>query len=78
LFAEFFIRAIMGFDLINQEIEGHCLDHRALQVFIKESEDASWQGRVVIKSLYYAVRSDLEVGEDGGVSGFCPYTTLTL
>jgi hypothetical protein len=68
----------LAFDLINQEIEGHCLGHRALQVFIKESEDASWQGRVVINSLYYAVRSALEAGEDGEVSGFCPYTTLTL
>jgi hypothetical protein len=68
----------MAFHLINLEIEGHCLDHRALQVFIKESEDASWHGRVVIKSLYYAVRSALEDGQDGGVSGFCPYTTLTL
>ena len=68
----------MAIDLINREIEGYCPDHRALQVFIKESEDASWQGRVVIKSLYYAVRSALEAGEDGVVSGFCPYTTLTL
>jgi len=78
LFADFFIDSFMAFDLINQEIEGHCLDNRALQVFLKESEDARRQGRVVIKSLYYAVRSDLEAGDDGEVSGFCPYTTLTL
>jgi hypothetical protein len=78
LFADFFIGAIIAFDLINQEIEGHCLDHRALQVFIKENEDASWQERVVIKLLYYGIRSALEAGEDGEVSGFCPYTTVTL
>jgi hypothetical protein len=78
LFADFSIGAIMAFHLINLEIERHCLDHRALQVFIKEREDASWQGRVVIKSLYYAVHSALEAGQDGGVSGFCPYTTLIL
>jgi hypothetical protein len=76
LLAGFFIGAMVYFDLINPEFEGHCLYHSALQVFIQESEDAAWQGRVVIKSLYYAV--PLGAGEDGVVSDFWPYTTLTL